>query len=160
MLFRQYVHIEGFPHGSSHCWYRYFLHTDIFAHATIIQSIDMVYLPILGHFCYLSITGEGSSQKIYKISFYNKFYLILKSFWGFTKVIIIVLFHKVYILNFHYWNRHTMGVFLNILFIQGYPERCHNYLLLIAFGCIICWGSSSIKKIKNFLGRLHFFHFV
>ena len=29
---------------------------------------------------------------------------------------------------------------------QVYPERCHNYLLLIAFGCIICWGSSSINK--------------
>ena len=89
----------------------------IFLPMPIIQSIDMVYLPILGHFCYLSITGEGSSQNIYKISFYNKFYLILKSFWGFTKVIIILLFHKVYILNFHYWNRHTIGVVLNKLFI-------------------------------------------
>ena len=48
---------------------------------------------------------------------------------------------------------------------QGYPERCHNYLFLITFGCIICWGSSSIQnkfkinrsssfKKKEILGRL------
>ena len=41
----------------------------------------------------------------------------------------------------------TCKKYMGILDIkQGYPERCHNNLLLIAFGCIICLGSSSIQK--------------